>query len=302
MTGNLRMLRDQIGPCTKFASGGQARIYTAPQLTVPGESGPFVFKEYKRKTYSMTGLDHIVGFRNRLGSRDRSFLDQVCVWPLRVVEKDGTVDGVVLHLIPDQYFHQLQLPSGVSRRRLFDGQYLAQPPERCVVAGVRMVGLGDRFRICRDMAFALGFLHKREVCFGDISFPNMVLALGANPCVRLVDCDAVRPRGGAQIVEQATTPDWEPPEGSRPQSMLTDRYKLGLFVLRVLTPKALSSQNRDPCWADGALDHEGRDLLRRALNGDPKSGRTAAKEWYAYFNRRLQTGQYKITPHRNSVA
>jgi hypothetical protein len=133
------------------------------------------------------------------------------------------------------------------------------------------------------MALALGFLHRRDVCFGDISFRNVLICLQDDPCVRLVDCDAIRLRGQAPVVEQAHTPDWVPPEGSRTQSETTDRYKLGLFVLRALVPQGLSAQNVDPSWADGSLDPEGRQLLRQALQPDPRVPRTSAKQWYGYF-------------------
>ena len=149
-----------------------------------------------------------------------------------------------------------------------------------------MVGWGDRYRFCRDLAFAIGFLHKRDVCIGDISFANIAYSLNVYPCVYLVDCDAFRLKGSAPVVPQLHTPDWVPPEGPKVQSVQTDLYKLGLFLLRALSPRALSAQNRDPVV--------GR---RRARSARPlhaakgaladSTSRTTAKEWYTYFHKML---------------
>ena len=299
MTSIERLQRSQLGRLDQFAQGGQGRVYHAPDLAIEDASGPLVFKEYKDKRISINGLDRMTSFRERLSDYDGAVLDAVANWPLRVVEGDlGEAAGVILPLIQPDYFHELRRPNGSVNRRPRDGQYLAQPRERCDRVGIPLVGMGDRYRFCRDLAFAIGFMHKREVCLGDISFGNLTYALNLSPCVYLVDCDAFRLRGQAPVVPQFHTPDWVPPEGSNVQSARTDLYKLGLFVLRALTPRTLSAQNRDPSWADRALDPPGRVLLRRALGPDRNESRTSAKEWYTYFNGALARRPLKTTPHR----
>jgi hypothetical protein len=296
-----RLQRSQLGTLDAFAKGGQARIYMAADLVLAGEQGPFVFKEYKDKRISISGLDGVAALRHRLSDDDRAVLDVLANWPVRVVERaDGGADGVIIPLIPDDFFYELRLPSGTRKRRPRDGEYLPQPPARCRLVDVPVLGLGDRYRFCRDLAFAIGFLHKRSICVGDISFANVTYAPRLDPCVYLVDCDAARLSGQAPVVPQLHTPDWVPPEGARVQTTRTDLYKLGLFILRALTPRALSAQNRDPSWADSALDARGRYLLRRALDRDPGK-RTSAREWYAHFNALLRTGRLPTTRHRSRM-
>jgi hypothetical protein len=295
-----RLQRSRLGSLDLIGKGGQARVYLAPELKVPGTSGPLVFKEYRRKTISINGLDGMTAFRLRLEGRDRSVLDAITNWPVRVVEGSAGADGVVLPLIPPEFFHELHLPAGARKRRPRDGQYLAQPPERCQRVGVPVAGLGDRYRFCRDLAFAIGFLHRRDVCVGDISFANVSYSFDYYPCVYLVDCDGFRLRGHAAVVPQLHTPDWVPPEGARVQSTSTDLYKLGLYILRVLTPVPLSAQNRDPSWADGALEPRGRVLLRRAL-ADDAARRTSAKEWYEHFDGVLKRRRLRTSTHRRRI-
>lgn len=302
MTSFERLQRSRLGSLELIGKGGQARVYRAPDLTLHDEPGPFVFKEYRDKRISISGLDGMVGFRQRLGDYDRAVLDLLANWPLRVVEgRGGATDGVIIPLIAPAFFHQIRRPDGSLKRLPRDGQYLVQPKERCDRAGIQLVGLGDRYRFCRDLAFAIGFLHKRDVCIGDISFSNVTYSLSAHPCVYLVDCDAFRLKGNAPVVPQLHTPDWVPPEGTRVQSARTDLYKLGLFILRTLSPRALSGQNRDPTWADPVLEPRGRYLLRKALNETRDAPRTTAKDWVAYFNAMLHKRGLATSPHTSRM-
>ncbi len=302
MASVARLARSQLGALQQIAKGGQGRVYRATELQLDGESRPLVYKEYRAKSISITGLDGMTSFRERLDPRDRAMLDVLTNWPLRVVEgDDGRAAGVIVPLIPDAFFHELRLADGGTKRRPRDGQYLAQPPERCQRAGVPVASPGDRYRVCRDLAFAIGFLHRRGICIGDLSFPNMAYAPDLSPCVYLVDCDAFRLSGSAPVVPQLHTPDWAPPEGASAQSIRTDLYKLGLFVLRVLSPRALSAQNRDPAWADGALDPRGRYLLRKALASGPDAQRTSAKEWYEHLGGVLRTRRLPTSRHHSRL-
>ena len=217
-----------------------------------------------------------------------------------MVEDAGRAAGVIIPLIGDAFFAEMRTPRGTLVRRPRDGQYLSATQEKLGAVGLPFAGLGDRYRFCRDLAFAIGFLHKREVCLGDISFANVAYAFDLDPCVYLIDCDAFRLRGNAPIVPQLHTPDWIPPEGARVQSERTDLYKLGLFILRVLGPFPLAGQNLDPAWADRALDTKGRQLLRASLSTDPHA-RPRAREWYSHFSTVLGGGRLATSRHRSRM-
>ena len=290
-----RVPRASLGRLDPIGKGGQGKVYALPDLQLNDAAGPFAFKEYYDKTISITGLDRMATFRRRLSEAERDMLDTLANWPVRVVEDGRDVaDGLVLPLIAEGFFFEIRR-GGEMRRRVRDGEFLCAAQERCELAGVDYVALGDRLRVCRDLALGVGFLHKRQVCLGDISFANFTYSLAADPCVYLIDCDAFRLKGQAAVVPQLHTPDWSPPEGARAQSQETDLYKLGLCILRLLSPRAQSGQNRDPSWADAALDGPGRSLLRRAL-GSEAGARTTAKEWYAYLENLLVSRKPPVTP------
>src|SRR5262249_13230287 len=93
--------------------------------------------------------------------------------------------------------------------------------------------------------------------------------------------------------KQASTPNWDPPEcpivvppdqrrQQEQQDDVTDVFKLGLAILRCLTPGKGMTSTRNWDRLAGVLDGEGIALVRRAL-GANRADRPTAKELYAYF-------------------
>lgn len=280
-----------LGPLgAKLGSGGQAEVFDLPALTLPDMPGALVYKRYKPGRAPAHGLRKIIALRTRLQTEPAKLarLDAASTWPLRqVAGTGGALQGVVLRRIPDSFMHDVRVPSGAVKRGIREVQFLFIPPDRALRGGTLTPTPNERLTICRDFAAILAFLHgDLKVAFGDINARNAVFRLGEEPTVMFVDCDAVRSVGEMAVAPQLNAPDWEPPEGSNPLSRGTDLYKLGLFVLRCLTPDQNSSINRDPNHARGVLDTHGLTLLTKAIRGAPAE-RPSAEEWHRYFRRAL---------------
>ena len=144
-----------------------------------------------------------------------------------------------------------------------------------------------------QLVYAIGRLHKHGWVFGDLSFKNAVFTVDP-PRVMLLDCD-----GAADLRDfgrrQSSTPYWDPPEcpiNPPPgqvrrqdlQDAVTDAYKLGLAILRCLTPGKGSSTTRSSDRLGHDLDPAGTRLVARALSAD-RTARPTAKELYAYLER-----------------
>ncbi|QFZ16992.1 hypothetical protein [Saccharothrix syringae] len=273
---------DAVGPLGPLlGAGGQARVYHAPHAVLPDVPGPLVYKRYKPGHEPPHGLVGVVARRLRMDPATRQRLDRCAAWPVRAVEEGGVVRGVLLPLIPDAYFADRVLPSGTPVRTLREVQHLFVDPARAVRLGMPAPSLAERVLVCRDLASAVHLLHRNDLVFGDLNAKNAVFRLDGRPCVMLVDCDAVRVKGAAAVVRQLNAPDWEPPESVLSQA--SDRYKLGLFVLRCLSPGPFASVARDPARLDAVLPGEGPRLLRAALGHVP-GARTTAREWGHYFD------------------
>lgn len=277
--------RSELGPLgPRLGAGGQAVVYLLPELRLPDAQGQLVYKEYKGSQVSPHGLRAIVRVRSRMPENLRAQLDAVAAWPARVVRDAGAIRGVVMPLIPDSFFQARTLPSGKAGRHPREVQNLFVAPSVAVRIGMPLVSFAERFAICRDLARALAFLHEHQIVFGDVNAKNALFRMHPEPTVMLVDCDAVRIRGSAPVVRQLNAPDWAPPEGDV-LTQATDVYKLGLFVVRVLSPGPQASVARDPARTAAALDREGLQLLAATL-GPAGRGRPPVSAWYSYFRKR----------------
>ncbi|WP_328644913.1 hypothetical protein OHS58_31500 [Amycolatopsis sp. NBC_00348] len=265
----------------RLGKGGQATVHLLPSLRLPDVAGEVVYKHYHAGHQPPHGLRAIVRARSKLAAPVRARLDGIASWPARVVIEQGAVCGVVMPLIPSSYFDRRRLPSGKVSTLPREVQGLFVGPEVASRAGLAYPDMTDRRAVCRDLAGALALLHENGLVFGDVNAKNALFRTGATPSVMLVDCDAVRIRGSAPVVRQLNAPDWAPPEGAV-LTQATDLYKLGLFVLRTLSPGPQASTSRSPQRVRSVLDAEGRRLLGAAL-ADLGRLRPEAAEWESYF-------------------
>lgn len=282
---------DLGGLGAELGEGGQAKVFELPRLQLPDVPGSLVYKQYRPGLAPATSMRKVIAMRARLRAEPAKLatLDDATAWPVRqVVDEHGALLGLVLRRIPDDFMHDLRLPSGkVLENRPREVQFLFIPPDRALQGNLPTPTPTERLTICRDFAAALAFLHgELNVAFGDINARNAVFRLGADPTVMFVDCDAVRVVGEIAASPQLNAPDWEPLVDPEVLSVATDRYKLGLFVLRCLTPGAGCSINRDPNVARGVLDTTGLALLTSALLGEPGE-RPSAEQWHRYLRRAL---------------
>ncbi|MCP2268702.1 hypothetical protein [Actinokineospora diospyrosa] len=281
-------------PGRELGKGGEAAVYELPHYTLPDRRGPLVYKKYRKPHEDAQRLRRIVRLRGQLAPPRRAELDQIAAWPCRLVEDvNGDVIGLVLPRIPDEYMTTVVSPTGTRSTNPCEVQYLFVDPSRAKRLALPTPTADERLTLCRDFAGALAFLHDElDVAFGDINHANELFKVHPKTGVYFIDCDGVRLRGTITTHQQLNTPDWVPPEGNA-LSPETDRYKLGLFVLRCLTPGASTSGRIDPSAAASVLDQTGLDLLRQAVDDVPAARPTAVR-WRRYLNAVL--GQFEDPP------
>lgn len=291
-----------LGQLTLLDEGEFGRIFRAGGFYLPGDPRHLVYREFINERAEQARCARAtVAFRAGLSAAERVELDYYSIWPRALVEDaSGAVCGLLMPLIPEEYFcRQVDPDSGqiISKPREMSWLIARAAQRAAAQIDIPEVDPTDRLILLAQLVYAIGRLHKYGWVFGDLSFKSAVFALDP-PRLMLLDCD-----GAAAIADatrkQSSTPCWDPPEcpikplsGQHRQQELqdevTDSYKLGLAILRCLTPGKGASTARSVSRFDGELDAEGIDLVDRALSAN-RDRRPTAKEMYGYLYRIVST-------------
>jgi hypothetical protein len=286
--------KSDLGKLEPIAKGGFGLVFRVTGRPFPGDETPLAYKEFTAEHDAQSrSARAAVMFRNRLSETDRRDFDECAAWPRELVtETDGKVSGLLMRLIPDDFFCELlDSETGTRTRKVRDIQWLAttQVQRDAAEIDLREIEQLERLILLGKLVWAVGRLHKHRWVFGDLSFRNVAFALNP-PRMMLLDCDGAAALDDTER-KQPSTPNWDPPEcpiapspgQRRQQDDVTDVYKLGLAVLRCLSPGKGAMSTRNPDRLDGRLDEAGIDLVRRALGTD-RSQRPTAKQLYAYLH------------------
>ena len=293
MTGK-KISEASLGQLEHLGSGGFAEVFAVPDFTLPGDNTPLAYKRFTiEHAHQTRSAQAAVNFRASLGPADRADLDERTTWPRALVnDSAGSVSGLLMPLIPPQFFFQAPDHLGQMARKPREMSWLVSSAEQRNAAQVDFgeIPRTDRLVMLAQLTYVVGRLHKHGWVFGDLSFSNTVFALDP-PRILLLDCD-----GAAALTDhsrkQSSTPFWDPPEcpieeppGGRKQERqddLTDVYKLGLAILRCLTPGKGASSSRNVKRLGAELDAAGTNLVARSLS-EYRNIRPRAKEIYAYL-------------------
>jgi Protein kinase domain len=290
---------DRLGPMTEIAAGGVGTVYRLASFRLPGHTGALAFKDVHpapkltgaQRAEAIRSMETAVALRDAMAPADQAALDEYTAWPLLTVERGGSTVGIVMPLLPDDFFVTARPPGAPSKRRVFEFAYLSPTDNFMKNLGVDRTPMNDplvRLSLNAQLAFAVALLHKHGIVYGDLSLKNAAVAANP-PRLKLLDCDAA-----AALTDltrkQMHSPNFKPPEiannSQTRQDLETDAYKLGLCMLRSLVTGQGVTQLKDPqeLARTNALDPAGVDLVTRALSA-VRTDRPTAKELCLYLQR-----------------
>jgi hypothetical protein len=292
----MRVRKNQLGPMQPIARGGVGQVYrlSAPQL--PGLNQPLAYKEILSdlpdpvRADAVHSMEQAVALREAMSPADRAELDRITTWPLATVEEGGSTVGIVMPLIPDDFFVTVNRQGQPPDRKVFAFAYLCASDSYMARMGIDRTGFDAlvRLSLAAQLVYAVGLLHKHRIVYGDLSLANVAVAVNPSPPrLLLLDCDAAAALSDPSR-RQMHSPFFRPPENQSGaqahQDLVTDVYKLGLCILRGLVTGDGVTQLTNPDKLVGTLDREGVDLVRRALAPD-RTRRPTAKEVCGYLER-----------------
>ncbi|SMH32614.1 hypothetical protein SAMN06295885_0763 [Rathayibacter oskolensis] len=286
----------QLGRTTRLGRGGAATVFAVPDYTVRDFPGALAFKRFTAlpEPSLVDHLDTVASFRMGLGPDERRRLDALTSWPLRLVT-DGTdrVCGILLPQAQRQFFYTVadRTLNSFGDSRPSELQHLFGPWEDAREQGVSCPPKDDtttRLALVLSVCATFAVLERHGIVFGDVSSGNILYSLDPVPRTLLIDCDAVAITGTRTSAIQGVTPGFTPPEGSGTADVYTDRYKLGLLILRSLAPALVQGHfvrapsNVRPLLSD-RLDEPGLRMLEDALSED-REARPSAGEWFTHLH------------------
>ncbi len=274
----------------ELGDGTQGKVF-AVESGAPF-SFPVVYKEFKKGLRgSVQGLNSLFTFREGLDQSNRDYLDSHLTWPLVPVRKGRADSGYLMQLIGNEFFIELFAPSG-KKRRPCTHQLLIKHDDGFQSDHGFVVSVQDRLRLALSFSRIYAFLHRHRLIYGDMNWLNALWTLKPEPRILFIDCDSVRVEGMSSAFEQLHADFWKPPENllgnQASQTFHTDRWKLAVAVLRILSPgqdgfniaQRDGTREADYQVVESLFSQRLVDLLRSALrNGKPSKNRPEPTEW-----------------------
>lgn len=292
--------KKDLGMLKFIAKGTVGSVYRLPNFGIPG-CPPLAYKEVREpapneftpqdRRQALDAMTKSVAFRAGLSPADRDDLDEYTTWPIDMVEENGDPCGLVMPLIPPDFFIRTNPQTGNPKDLVFDLSWLCAKDSQAQEEGIDRSGVREllvRIAILTQLVYAVGRLHKHGVVYGDLSLKNAALAVNP-PRVKLLDCDAAAALSDSTR-DQLHSPFFNPPEtttgAQKLQDDRTDVYKLGLCIIRCLQQGPGVTQTRDPTALVGKLDTHAIDIITRAVGAD-RAHRPTAKDLFDCLEQNL---------------
>jgi hypothetical protein len=300
----IRVREADLGGRALIGGGTATEVFRLDSFTVPGHPGGLAFVKVRNSAAAhgdSAVVSRLVAVRWQMGAAERAVLDSVAAWPLAVVEgDDGAVVGCLMPLAAHPFYFVPAETSGPGKVTQ-QAKWLVVAPKRARRAGAAAVGERDlvtRGTVLARVCLLLELLHREGLVFGDLSERSVLFGVGDVAEAFVVGCEGVAFAGEKTV--QRNSAGWAAPEtfaneigpavadaamsrAASVQSAETDRYKLGLLILRVLAPAGDGlERSTDADRVRGVLDEEGARMMGRAL-GDVPSERPRASAWYRYL-------------------
>ena len=297
----IRVREADLGARSLIGSGATTDVHRLESFTVPGHHGGVAFvrvRDRAAERWDPAVLARLVALRWGLGAGERATLEGVAAWPLAVVEDDGgEAVGCLMPLAAHPFYYLPADEDGLGKVPQ-QAKWLVVAPKRARRAGAASVAERDlvtRATVLARVCLLLGLLHRHGVVFGDLSDRPVLFGVGDVASAFVVGCDGAAFEGEGTL--QRNSAGWAAPSAfggdeetdaamstaASVQSAETDRYKLGLLILRVLAPAGDGlERSRDASRIEGVLDEAGVRMMTAAL-GDEPAERPSASEWYEHL-------------------
>jgi hypothetical protein len=294
--------KSALGNLTKLGYGAQGNVFNAPRAQLILQGKPFgeaAYKEYradKINEVDVSILREMVAFLSSLPFTDGANLIARAAWPACLVEERSKIAGFLMPRIPSHFLiNNFRLPSGKTKQVNAEFQHLLNDAKLLSAHGITLTD-NIRYKLLHALAASLEFFHGYRIAVGDLSSRNVLFSLSPKQSVYFIDCDSMN-FCGEFVLPQVETTDWDIRAVSPSEDLgtiQTDRYKFGLFVLRLFTGHQTT---RDHTKLPSRVPDQLCSLVRRSLSANAHSRPDMSKWLKPLEDATMSTGA-TVTPHQ----
>lgn len=273
LPADITVQKDSLRGLKKIAKGQQGTVYRVDSVpTVPGLSGEIVYKSYSRTTLAEGGrslrhaMPQLILLPDGMSDADQTKIRRHTVWPQALVIEGDEAVGILMRLIPDGFFFDLQ-KTAKKERTLLKSTYMLVPEVKKLERNIPPATAVERLIFLLSALDIVAFFHRHSLIIGDFSANNLIASNPdgmASPGKRLfvpkfMDIDGFRFGSTGAPIQQLNSPAWFTPEttaaikerdrliaagapavqvsGARAkaniQTTKSDVFKMGLLALRL---------------------------------------------------------------------
>lgn len=222
--------RDELGPLAEPLSTGSGQSTGVHPL----ERHPRLLAKFYSAPRRCGELDDLIALRSKIDGADRAVLEAGTSWPVaRISDESGELAlGCVIPRAPERFHIEYATASGEKRERYLDLDWLPQNDAYLAQRGIAAPDRAARLEICRNIVAIAELLERHELVYSDWNYSNAFWC-ATDRSVFVIDVDGC----GVRSVPNIRQPQWDDPltPADAPADPHTDRYRVGLLVLRCLT-------------------------------------------------------------------
>lgn len=178
-------------------------------------------------------------------------------WPVELFGTERAIYGFAMPMAPPSCTFTLTAAGRTQMKQaeltfLMNRDYWSSP----VVSSDNPADTADLLAIAIDCFDSLSVLHSHGLCYGDISYRNLLARLETSPGIFFLDADSIS-TPETRATSALESPGWEVPQGLSPLEV--DRSRFSLLVTRFLAghmdarPSESASELVGSAAADGHL-------------------------------------------------
>lgn len=223
---DITIQKESLRGLKKLAKGQQGTVYRVESApAIPGLATDVVYKSYSKGTLAEGGkslrhaMPSLILLPDSMSAEEQRIIRLHTVWPQALVIEGDDAVGILMKLIPDGFFFDLQ-KSARKERTLLKSTYMLVPEAKKPERNIPPASAVERIMFFLRALDVVAFFHRHSLIIGDFSANNLIVSnpdaafsSGKRAFVpKFMDIDGFRFGSSVAPIQQLNSPAWFTPE------------------------------------------------------------------------------------------